>query len=152
MTDAELVEGILPGIRERQAWLFHAEEKARRSYSLLHVSTQGQLLQVDARLAYLAGAWASVIVTCQAAIEATLRDLQIHDYVTRAKDLFFDQEDLERMRTLRNELLHPKAPGTPSQVWCLPDGDVAGCHAALEVHAKDAYELMLEALYANRDV
>ncbi|WP_271009083.1 hypothetical protein [Paucibacter sp. B51] len=136
---------------ERQDWLFQAEERPRRPYALLHLSSHGLLLQVDARLAFLAGAWASVIVICQAAIEATLRDLQLHDYETKAKGIFFDQEDLEQMRSLRNELLHPQAPGTPSQVWCLPGGDVAGCHAALEAHAKNAYELMLEATYANRE-
>jgi hypothetical protein len=141
----------LPDTGPREEWLFHAEERARRPYALLHLSSHGLLLQVDARLAFIAGAWASVIVICHAAVEATLRDLQLHDYDTNSKGIFFEQEDLEQMRRYRNELLHPQAPGTPSLVWCLPNGDFAGCHAALETQAKNAYELMLEAMYGNRE-
>jgi hypothetical protein len=87
----------------------------------------------------------------QAVIEATIRDLQTQDYVSKAKDLFLGQEDLERMRSLRNELVHVSAPGTKSLVWTVPNGDYAACHAALEKDAKKAYELMLEAIYANSD-
>jgi len=135
---------------ERERWLNEAEERAYRPYRELHLSSQGLLLQYDARRAFVAAAWASVIVICQAAIEATLRDLQLHDYVSKAKAIFFDQEDLERMRLFRNELLHPLPPGSASLVWSVPNGDYKACHAALEDHAKQAYTLMLEATFANR--
>ncbi len=141
----------LPDTGPREEWLSRAEERARRPYGLLHLSPHGLLLQLDARRAFIAGAWASVIVICHAAVEATLRDLQLHDYETSSKGIFFEQEDLEQMRSYRNELLHPQAPGKPSRVWCLPNVDIAGCHAALEAQAKNAYELMLEAMYANRE-
>lgn len=55
------------------------------------------------------------------------------------------------MRTLRNQLLHPNEPGTPSDIWVLPDGNYEGCHAELESHARFAYELMLEAVYSGRE-
>ena len=135
----------------REAWLWQAEERARRPCLLLHLSSHGLLLQVDARRAFLAGAWASVIVMCQAVIEATLRDLHFKDYDANAKALFFGQEDLERLRNLRNQLLHPSEPGTPSDIWVLPNGDYEGCHAELEAHARWAYELMLEAVYSGRE-
>jgi len=122
---------------EREAWLCQAEELARRPFVLLHLSSHGLLLQVDVRRAFLAGAWASVIVMAQAVIEATMRDLDFKDYDSKAKDLFFGQEDLERLRTLRNQLLHPSQPGTPSDIW-VP-------------HARCAYELMLEAVYSGRE-
>jgi hypothetical protein len=135
----------------REKWLTEAEYRARRTYLILNLSTHGLLLQVDVRRAFLAGAWASVIVIAQAVIEATLRDLQTQDYRSKAKDLFLGQEDLERVRCLRNELVHPQAPGTKSLVWGVPRGDYAACHAALESDAKKAYELMLEAIYANSE-
>lgn len=135
----------------REKWLARAENKARRPYFLLHLSSQGLLLQVDVRRSFLAGAWASVIVMAQAVIEASLRDLQTQDYDSKAKALFFGQEDLERMRNLRNELVHPQAPGTASLVWAVPNGDYVACHANLEADAKRAYELMLEAIYANSE-
>ena len=130
----------------RERWIAEADNQARRSYLILNLSTHGLLLQVDARRAFLAGAWASVIVMAQATIEATLRDLQTQDYKSKAKELFLDQEDLERIRCLRNELVHPQAPGTKSLIWVVSGGDYAACHAALETDAKKAYELMLEAI------
>ena len=133
--------------KERERWLYEAEVRAERPYQQLRLSTHGLLLQIDARRAFLAGAWASVIVIAQAVVEASMRDLQTNDYVTRSKDLFFGQEDLERIRTLRNELLHPSPPGVPSHVWMVPNGDFAACHAALEPDAKKAYELMLDAVF-----
>ena len=136
---------------ERERWLTEAEGRARRPYALLHLSTHGLLLQLDIRLAFLAGAWASVIVMAQGVIEATLRDLQTQDYSQKAKDLFLGQEDLERLRCLRNELVHPQAPGSPSLVWSVPNGDYVACHSALESDAKKAYELMLESIYANSE-
>lgn len=136
----------------RELWLQGAEVRTRRRYLLLHLSSHGLLLQVDARRAFVAGAWASVIVMAQAVIEATLRDLQLHDYETKAKGIFLGQEDMERIRTLRNELLHPQRPGTPSHIWTVAGGDFAACHAALELDAQRAYELMLEAIYANCEV
>lgn len=138
-------------IAAREQWLWQAEERARRPYLLLHLSSHGLLLQVDVRRAFLAGAWASVIVMAQAVIEATLRDLHFKDYDSNAKRLFFDQEDLERLRSLRNQLVHPSQPGTPSDIWVVPNGDYEACHAELESKAQWAYELMLEAVFSGRE-
>lgn len=135
----------------RETWLRQVELRAERPYTLLYLSTHGQLLHLDARRAFVAGAWASVIVMCQAIVEATLRDLHFKDYEVKAKELFFHQEDLERLRILRNQLVHPSPPGTPSEIWTVPNGDSAACHAALEVHARWAYEFMLEAVYSGRE-
>jgi hypothetical protein len=134
--------------KQRQTWLLDAHERHRRNYSELHLSSHGLLLQIDVERAFVAGAWASVIVIAQAVIEATIRDLQTHDYETKARKLFQGKKRLERIRSLRNELLHPQAPGSPSLVWSAPNGDFAACHAALERDAKHAVELMYFAIYA----
>lgn len=138
-------------VAAREEWLLRTEQRVHRHYTTLMLSSHGLLLRVDARRAFLAGAWASVIVMAQAVIEATLRDLHLQDYSSKAKEIFFGHEDLERIRQLRNELLHPQQPGTPSHIWVLPNGDYVGCHAALEPDAKKAYEIMLEAVYGWRE-
>jgi hypothetical protein len=54
----------------RESWLFESESRAARPYVLLHLSSHGLLLQQDVRRAFLAEAWAYVIVMAQAVIEA----------------------------------------------------------------------------------
>jgi len=133
----------------RRKWFYLAHEKEKKRYSTLNLSSHGLLLELDVERAFVAGAWASTVVIAQAVIEATIRDLETQDYSTKAKQLFEGHGDLDRIRTLRNELLHPQLPGSPSIVWVVPGGDYSACHAALEDAAKLAVQLMFRAIYAE---
>jgi hypothetical protein len=132
----------------RRKWFTRAHIKEQKRYAALNLSSHGLLLQLDVERAFVAGAWASTVVMAQAVIEATVRDLETQDYSIKAKRMFEGHEDLERVRTLRNELLHPQQPGSPSIVWIVPGGDYSACHAALEDAAKLAVHLMFRAIYA----
>ena len=130
----------------RESWFDAAHSIARKRPAERFLSTHGLLLQLDVRRAFIAGAWASVIVMAQAVIEATLRDLGTKDYEAKAKKLFEGDAELDRIRSIRNELVHPQAAGTPSLIWV---GGYAASHAALENDAKRAVELMVKAIYAH---
>ena len=139
---------------ERSRWLSHARlryDQKFRDGSELHLSTHGLLLQVDLQRAFVAGAWSAVIVLAQAIIEATLRDLVTQDYESKAGSVFKGHKRLERIRMLRNELLHPQAAGTESLVWRVAGGDIRANHAALEVDARRAVEYMFYVVYAQHD-
>jgi hypothetical protein len=136
-------------IESRQRWLSEAHWSERKDYSELPFSAHGILLQYDITRAFCAGAWISVIVIAQAAIEATMRDIETQDYTSNAHMLFKGDEGLERIRTLRNEILHLDPPGSPSKVWTVPNGDYVACHAALEDDAKKAVRLMFRAIYMH---
>lgn len=137
-------------LEARRRWLASAHSRYQNSRRIeLHLSAHGLLLQVDLERAFVCGAWASVIVLAQAVIEATIRQLQLDDYEIKAKALFKGVKRLERIRALRNELLHAAAPGAPSLIWRLPDGDFAGCQALLEADAKRAVEYMLYVVYSE---
>jgi len=136
---------------ERRRWLGGAHDRYRNSgTSELSLSTHGLMLQLDLERAFIGGAWASVIVLAQSVIEATLRQLHVHDYEIKAKALFKGIRRLERIRALRNELLHPGPPGTPSLIWRVPNGDFVACQALLEADAKRAVEYMLYVVYSWR--
>ena len=135
----------------RQKWFSEAHNSQRMRPAAFLLSSQGLLLQYDVQRAFCAGAWLSVIVLAQAVIEASIRDIETHDYETNAKNLFAGSEALERVRTLRNEILHPQKPGTPSKVWTVAGGDYIACHASMETDAKLAVEEMFRAVYANRE-
>jgi hypothetical protein len=120
----------------------------KRNYRELLLSTHGLLLQYDVQRAFCAGAWLSVIVLAQATIEAAIRDIGTQDYKTYPKPLFKDDAALQRLRELRNEIVHPLPPGSPSTVWSVPNGDFAACHASLEQDAKLAVQLMFRSIYA----
>lgn len=146
------IPGVTTDSQEaRERWLSRAHLRyGSRPRDGLHLSTHGLLLQVDLERAFVGGAWASVIVLAQAVIEATLRQVQLQGYETKAKALFKGVKRLERMRALRNELLHPAPPGTPSLVWRVPGGDIARCQSQLEPEAKRAVEYMLYVVYAGQ--
>lgn len=132
----------------REAWWYEAHEVERGKKRPGLLSTQSLLLQYDVERAFCAGAWLSVIVLAQAAIEATIRDIGTSDHKTKAAALFRDDEALQRIRALRNELVHPLPPGSSSMVWSVPNGDFAACHAALEDTSKVAVSLMFRYMYA----
>ena len=138
----------------RSRWLSHARlryDQPFRDGAELHLSAHGLLLQVDLQRAFVAGAWSSVIVLAQAVIESTLRDLVTQDYESKAGLVFKGHKRLERIRMLRNELLHPQAAGTASLVWRIAGGDAFANHAALEIDARRAVEYMFYVVYAQRD-
>jgi hypothetical protein len=135
----------------RITWLSEAHHRYRPEYLLLHLSSHGLLLQVDVERAFIAGAWASVIVTAQAVIEATLRDIVELNYGSNAKSLFKGNRRLERIRMLRNEILHPQQPGSPSLIWRIGGGNPIANHARLEPDAKRAIEYMLYLIYKQNE-
>jgi len=137
--------------RARLEWFSQANREERRRYRNLLLSTHGLLLQFDIQRAFEAGAWASVIVLAQGAIEATIRDVATDDYETNARSLFCGDDELQRIREVRNELVHAPRPGTPSLVWSVSSGDFAACHASLEPYAKLAVRRMFRAIYSNAD-
>ena len=134
----------------RENWLSEVHESERRPYSELPLSTHGLLLQYDIERAFCAGAWLSVIVLVQSAIEATIRDIDSKDYETKAFQIFAGNNELERIRAFRNEILHPLEPGSPSKVWTVSGGDVRACHASLEDDAKLAVQRMYIIIYRYR--
>jgi hypothetical protein len=105
---------------------------------------------MDVERAFVAGAWAAVIVLAQAVVEATLRDLVTQDYGEKSASLFKGHKRLGRIRELRNELVHPKPAGAPSLVWRVAGGGFAENHAALEDDAKEAMEFMLYVIYSQK--
>jgi hypothetical protein len=146
-----IAESTAAAMQERSLWLSKAHRRYQTDYVTLRISTHGLLLQRDLEAAFKGGAWASVIVLAQAVIEATLRDLETCDYAMKPKTLFKGNRRLERIRALRNELVHPQAPGTPSLVWRVGGGDFVANHARLEADAKRAVEYMLYLVYQQRD-
>ena len=133
----------------REAWWYETHEAERGNKRAGPLSTQGLLLQYDVERAFCAGAWLSVIVLAQAAIEATIRDIATSDHKTNAMGLFGDDQALQSIREFRNELVHPLPPGWPSKVWSVPNGDFAACHAAIEETSKLAVTLMFRYMYAS---
>ena len=134
---------------ERRRWLNCAHNEERRSPSALLISTHGLLLQHDIEKAFCAGAWLAVIVLAQAAIEATIRQIETSEYKKNAKEIFGAEDELQRIRSLRNEILHPMEPGTPSVLWSVPNGDAVACHAAQEELARVAVKLVFRIMYAK---
>jgi hypothetical protein len=135
----------------RQRWLANARTRYGAPHSLLHLSTHGLLLQRDIERAFVGGAWAAVVILAQAVIEATMRDLITGDYDARAASLFEGSPRLDRIRLLRNDLLHPQPPGAPSRVWGIDGGDIVANHDALETEAKHAVEYMLYVVFSQRE-
>jgi hypothetical protein len=134
----------------RIRWIGDAHDRyAKQRPVELQLSTHGLLLQLELERCFAAGAWGAVIVLAQAIIEATMRELQLHDYDSKAKGLFKGVKRLERIRALRNDLLHPARPGTPSLIWRVPNGDFRACQELLESDAKQAVEYMLYVVYSG---
>lgn len=113
------------------------------------VSSHALLLLADIEYAFRAGAWLSVIVLSYASIEATFRQLVYENHTSASIDLLGSDEDLNWLRTLRNEVLHSKEPGTESKLWKLTSDDIPACLAALEPEAKRAIRLAFRVIYAK---
>jgi hypothetical protein len=135
-------------LEARAKWFSLARISNSRGRWPSQFSTQGLLLVLDVERAFVGGAWLSTIVLAQAAIEATIRDIETQDYESKAKALFDGLPNLERIRELRNEIVHPLKAGSKSLVWATTH-DVAGCHDALEADAKRAVELMFNVVYGS---
>jgi hypothetical protein len=135
-------------LEARVKWFSLARISSSRGRSPPQFSTQGLLLLLDVQRAFVGGAWLSVIVLAQAAIEATIREIETQDFESKAKALFDGLPELERIRELRNEIVHPLKPGSRSLVWATTH-DIAGCHDALEIDAKRAVELLFKVVYGS---
>jgi hypothetical protein len=90
-----------------------------------------------------------VIVLSFSCVEDTFRQLKADDYSSNAFELLGDDKDLDWLRTIRNEILHSKKPGTVSLIWKLPSDDIPACQASLEAEAKRAVRLAFKVIYAN---
>jgi hypothetical protein len=132
---------------ERQNWLKTAHREEERRVFPMTVSSHALLLLVDIEYGFRAGAWVSVIVLSQACIEATFRQLDSNNYTSPSIDFLGNDEELNWLRTLRNEVLHSKEPGSISKLWKLPSDDIPACHAALEPDAKRAVQLAFREIY-----
>jgi hypothetical protein len=137
---------------ERNLWLTRTREEERRTYPRMKLSTQGLLLFMDIERAYVAGAWLSVVVLSYAVVDATLRDIVTGDYKRAAREIYGANADLDWLRTLRNDIIHVSAAGTPSTLWKRPPSDLAACHAALEDDAQRAVRLAYRQVYAQAGV
>lgn len=134
---------------ERTLWLHRTIDQERKKYPVMRLSTQGLLLLYDIEKAFCAGAWMSVIVLTYAVVDATLRDIAIGDYKSKAADLYGSNSDLEWLRNIRNQIVHVSPPGTPSALWKLPPNNLAACHEALEPEARRAVTLAYRQVYAQ---
>jgi hypothetical protein len=114
------------------------------------ISSHALLLEIDLRIAYCAGAWLSVIVLAQAAIEAQERQVTKGDHKATAQELFGSDPDLTRLRALRNELVHAAMPRTPSKIWKVPSTDFGAAQQALEGEATRALQVMFRTIYGRQ--
>ena len=120
-------------------------------WTTLPFSPQAMLLLNDIDRAFCAGAWASVIVLSQAAIEATIRQVSYQDYETNIAKLIGRNKKVQELRNMRNDLLHVGPPGTKSRVWGVPGGGIAETHANLEETAKLGIRCLFQVIYAQRE-
>jgi hypothetical protein len=100
-------------------------------------STQALLLFTDLEKAFIAGAWVSAIVISYAIVDASLRTAR-GDYQAHASKLYGSDAELDRLRGVRNELVHQPEPGSPSLVWTVAGHGIEATHAALEDEARRA--------------
>lgn len=115
----------------------------------MNFSSHSLLLLVDIEYAFRSGAWLSVIVLSFACIEATKRQIATNDHTSKATDLVDDDADVKWLRTLRNEVLHSKEPGTEAMIWKGTPDNIPACQAALEPEAKRAVQLAFRVIYEN---
>ncbi len=134
---------------ERQKWLATANESASKRKPEMKFSSHALLLLVDIEYAFRAGAWLSVIVLSYACVESTIRQIATHDHSSPSADIMDKDEDVKWLRTLRNEILHSRAPGTVSSIWKLPSDNIPACQAALEPEAKRAVSLAFRIIYSK---
>lgn len=131
----------------RRDWfesLTEAEENKSCGYS---VSDQACALMADAQVAFCSGAWVSVIILCFTVIDAQLRETEVPGFKGNSKELLctlgFDDR-FQALRIRRNQLIHidEENPGVSiDQLWSSQN--------ELELEARTAVELMIEAFYAN---
>ena len=140
MADANVPESNLH--RERNPRFSRTFSSAQPVHYGRPISNHALLLEIELRIASCAGAWLSVIVLAQAAIEAQVRQVTQGDYKATAQELFAADPDLNWLRALRNDLVHAAEPGTPSQVWKVQATDFGLAQQALEGEATRALEVM----------
>lgn len=109
-------------------------------------SSPALLLLVGIELAFRAGAWVSLIVLSFACVEATLRQVDSQGHSATASDMVDSDDDLKWLRTIRNEIMHSKEPGSTSLIWKLPADDIPAFQARLKAEAKRAVRLAFRVL------
>ena len=133
---------------DRYAWLRRKDDAAAGSWGCVFVSTHGILLSYDIETAFCAGAWVSVIVLACAAIDATIRDTDAGDYTSSSKLVFGEDAELQRLRVVRNKLVHVAAPDSDRALPDEASNDVAKFHESFEEDARAAMELLYRTIYA----
>lgn len=128
---------------QRADWLSSIKESSSHPCASYLISEQATLLTYDLHRAFCAGAWVSVIVSCHAAIDATIRDTETGDYNSNSKKIFGGDPDLEWLRKKRNRLVHVSEDGAPK----LGDFDIY--HDSLEADARRAVRLLFRVIYAS---
>lgn len=132
---------------ERQRWIenlaFSYENKAG-SYDL---SEQACALTAEVQSAFCAGAWGAVIIMALCVVEAQLKEWDVPGFKGNMKELLKlagANPSLQKLRKRRNQLVHvnPEQPAiTVDQQWADRN--------ALETEAREAIELMFEALFSS---
>ncbi len=132
--------------QQRRDW-FEREVRRYEEEAAFLVSEQACALIAEAQSCFCAGAWISVIVLAFTVIDAQLRETELPDFKGSSKKLFeelgFDSR-FQKLRERRNRIIHlnPDAPAiTVDQQWSNRD--------ELEVEAREAVLLMLEAFFSN---
>ena len=134
---------------QRLIWFVRAFDSVQSKRAKPLHSAHTFLLEVDLRKAFCAGAWISTIALACAAIEADLRQIELSDFSSRARDLFGSSTELNWLRAFRNELMHAGKPGTKSMIWQVEGHDISDTHASLEKSAKRAITIMFNCIYSK---
>lgn len=134
---------------QRLIWFVRAFDSVQSKRAKPLHSAHTFLLEVDLRKAFCAGAWISAIVLACAAIEADLRQIELSDFSSRARDFFGSSTELNWLRAFRNELMHAGKPGTKSVIWQVEGHDISDTHASLEKSAKRAITIMFNCIYSK---
>lgn len=133
---------------ERDLWFVRAMHPHVSSFGYgPALSSNALLLELDIHVAFVAGAWISVIALCFASIESQVRQVRKKDFKKAISELAQSNPDFDWLRNLRNEIAHSTAPGSHSALWRVVSNDLSDTHAALEVDAKRAIEVMARHIY-----
>jgi hypothetical protein len=130
----------------RRARFERVDEESRGEGSYL-VSEQASAVSADVQCAYCAGAWVAVICLSMAAVEATLREVEVPGFAGNTKQLLTEagvDPRLQHLRLRRNALIHvhPHNPAlTVEHQWAGRD--------TLEKEAQIAVELMFSVIYRS---
>ena len=134
---------------KRQEWVEGRLLQFEEQGSYL-VSEQACALIGEVQICFCAGAWISVIVLAFTVIDAQLRETEVPGFKGDSKRLLstlgFDDR-FQKLRERRNRIIHIKEDQPAINV----DQQWAN-RRELEIEAREAVELMLEAFFSNPGV